>query len=227
MIAGLIQVRKDSSRFPNKAFAPFSDSCLLSFIIRKVKKSKYFTPIVITTDRTVDDDIASLAESENVLYFRGNLNDVAKRAIDCIIKYHISIFARINADCPFFSPELIDTAFEKIIKCNFDLVSNIINRTYPYGISAEVLKSKILINNYSKIQKEEHFKEHFTSFFYENLNKFNYYSLALNENFHNVSLTVDYPTDLEIINNILKEFSDLKEKDYPRLKQFITNIKDI
>ena len=48
-----------------------------------------------------DDKIIKICKKNKVKYFRGDLNNVFKRTVDCLKKYNLDSFVRINSDRPF------------------------------------------------------------------------------------------------------------------------------
>jgi spore coat polysaccharide biosynthesis protein SpsF (cytidylyltransferase family) len=87
---------------------------------------------------------------------------------------------------------------------NFDFVTNLYPRTFPYGISVEAFRAKTFSDNYPMLETiEQH--EHITSFFYKYAERFNYKNFTsvktLNEE---IRLVVDSQEDLPIIEKILK-----------------------
>ena len=222
--AAIIYARLSSRRLPRKALLPLvNETSLIEVVIKRLQKNDDYKIVLATSENIEDDELALIAEKYGILFFRGNLNDVAKRTIDCIDKFNIDYFARINGDSPFIDSSLIANGF-KLVQDNYrDLVTNIFPRSFPYGYSLEVLNAKKFKSLYS--QFEETHREHITSFYYENIDAMRYLNLSTNLDFEQqIRLTVDTETDYINIFNLFKSYPDLMELDiYDVVKKYREN----
>ena len=106
---------------------------------------------------------------------------------------------RINGDSPLIKPSIIDRAI-KLHKNNkkYDIITNVMPRTYPKGQSVEIISTEIL-NKYVKFFNKFD-KEHVTTFFYKKKN------LLLIKNFKSkllrskINQCIDYPSDIKRLN---------------------------
>jgi spore coat polysaccharide biosynthesis protein SpsF len=201
----IILSRLDSKRLPQKAFSILGNKFLIDWCISGISGHQNFDVILATTNRESDDPLENFALKNGIKCFRGDHINVAKRIGDCIIKFNIKNFARINADSPFIHGDLVSQGFRLIEKGNFDFVTNLIPRTYPYGISLEVFKSDFYLNEYHKFTSNDHF-EHVTKFFYENINSYNVKKVTYNKDFHNIKFTVDTEEDLDKLNTLIRKY---------------------
>ena len=208
-IAIIIYARLSSKRLPEKALINLNSKPLLSIIIDRIKKkSKYKLPIIIATSRHKSDNkLEKFCKKKGLICFRGELNDVFKRTMECLNYFKFKYFVRVCADRPFFDVALMDEMIYKINKSNFDIVTNQFPRTYPKGLACEVAKSNIFnIKNYKKIKLKE--KEHIFNFFYREYKKFKIFNFKL-KNIKKLNLHHDYSInnklDLIKIRNIYKK----------------------
>jgi spore coat polysaccharide biosynthesis protein SpsF len=213
MIGALIQSRLDSSRFPGKALEYIGDYRLIERCIINVKSSKHFTPVLITSDREVDTPLVKIAEQQEILHFRGEINDVAKRALDCIKHFKIAAFARVNGDSPFVMPSLLDQGYDMLQNEKLDFISNIIERSFPYGVSVEIFRSDIFADAYEEIKKDKYLQEHYTTYFYRNLDRFKHFSLTRKPDISKLHLTVDLPEDIIHLRSMLDFCPELFQSD--------------
>jgi spore coat polysaccharide biosynthesis protein SpsF len=213
MIAALIQSRLDSKRLPNKAILSLGSKKLIEHCIDGVKRSKYFTPILITSDRLVDDPLEKVARENNILYYRGSCKNVALRVLNSIKEFNISYFARVNGDSPFLIPSLLDRGAENIFNSKNDFVSNIVTRTFPYGVSVEIFNAKTFNNVYSKLNTDPIYQEHYTKYFYDNIKSFNYYEIRNDINMSAVRAVVDTEDDLIYTRTLIEQYPDIFNKE--------------
>ena len=131
-------------------------------------------------------------------YFRGDLNNVAKRLVCTAEKYKKKYFLRINGDSPLIDYKIIDKALDifKRSQNKYNLITNVFPRTFPKGQSVEIINTKILKDNLCKMNKAD--LEHVTRYFYKNSSNFfikNFKSFKKKK----IKLSVDTKKDLENI----------------------------
>lgn len=204
MKAALILARTDSKRLPNKAISNLGNKKLIQWCIDGVLNTEILEPIIVTSDRAIDLPLIEIAKENNIKYFQGDLQNVAKRVFDCIHFFEVDVFARINGDSPFVNKRLIQDAIN-ILHTNptTDFVTNLIPRAFPYGLSVEVMRSKTFKQYYSELSTLD-FQEHITSWFYQNSDLLNIYELKYGfGNDHEVRFTVDTKEDHAMIENFI------------------------
>lgn len=204
MIAAIIFARMNSNRLIGKVMMPLGNDILIAQIIKRAKKLKTDKVIVATSKENYDNDFVKFLEKQDIECFRGDLENVAKRTLQCIEEFKIDYFIRINGDSPLFSLEETNDVLLKIPIQNYDLITNIYPRSFPYGYSLEILKSNVFKENYYKFSKFE--REHVTSFFYKNSAKFRILNIMnrKEELSSKIILTID---DLDSYNNMNMLFS--------------------
>ena len=98
----IVFVRYDSRRLPGKALCGLGGRPLLGRVLDRARLVPGGHPIVVaTSDRAVDEPVATFTRSENVEVFRGSADDVAARALACAEAFGFVSFARICGDSPF------------------------------------------------------------------------------------------------------------------------------
>ena len=205
----IIQARSNSKRFNNKVLYKIYDKPIIWHVISKIKKSKNVKKIIVaTSDKKTDDKLIKYLKSIKIDYFRGSLNNVAKRLCDAAEENKANFFMRISADSPLIDPAIIDRAF-KIFnnqKKKYDIITNVFPRSYPKGQSVEIIKTSKLRNFLNKFNEEQ--KEHVTRYFYKNYKKFMIKNFTSIKNKTKIKLSIDTKNDLKLI---LKKF---KEKNF-------------
>ncbi len=202
----IIQARSNSKRFPNKILYNIKSKPIILRVISNISKSKMITNVVVATSRKKSDDkLIELLKSKKLKFFRGNLNNVASRLLKASQRYKKNFFIRVSADSPLIDYKIINKAvrlFKK--KHNIDIITNVFPRSYPKGQSVEIIRTKVLENNISKMSKSE--KEHVTTYFYKNHNKFKILNFSNNTNkFKYIkNMTVDYKSDVKKIIKFFK-----------------------
>ena len=208
MIIGvLIFSRYDSQRLPGKALAKINGQELLGRVIDRSKALVGIDGIAVaTSDKRIDEQVAFFSTSKKVRVFRGEEDDVAKRAIDACAYYGWDAFVRICGDRPFFDTSIVNTAIEIFIDKNCDLVTTSGEYALPPGLTTEIVSLSALKRDYERYS--EHDKEHLTSYIYKNIAQFeicylNYPSIC--KAVFPTTLAVDTEKDLQRVTWILDQ----------------------
>jgi sialic acid synthase SpsE/spore coat polysaccharide biosynthesis protein SpsF (cytidylyltransferase family) len=203
-VGAIILARLSSSRLPSKALRKIQQKELLIHIIDGLKMCHSLTDIIVaTSSQKSDDAIESLCQRHGINCFRGDLNNVACRFLDAAKFYGLSHAVRINGDNFFLNPSLIDQMCRKASK-GYNFVSNVPGRTFPKGMSVELIKVSWYQDVLEEFTNEQHF-EHVTSYLYE----CNYsdsevhYEINPIKNIAGIQLAIDTRHDLHRANKIV------------------------
>jgi spore coat polysaccharide biosynthesis protein SpsF len=120
-VIGIILVRSNSKRLPEKCFLSFGKFTVLEHIIRRCIYYK-IKPIICTSASKQDNQIIKLAKKLNVLYFRGSEKNKILRINDCCQKFNIKYFHTIDADDPFFCGITVKKSIDRLKNGNFDII---------------------------------------------------------------------------------------------------------
>ncbi len=203
----LIQVRSDSSRFPNKAFETIQNQPMLWHIIERCKWMNL--PIIVaTSDHRNDDDIENIAKTCNVECYRGSKDDVLDRFYNAAKKFSLKYIFRITGDCPLIDPRQSIKVFEEIKSGNFDYVS-LDDKTYPDGLDTEIFTFDALEKAWKNAELKSE-REHVTPFLYNPQNNFKLKKIPYKKDYSNLRWTVDYEDDLEFVKKIYSQLYDNK-----------------
>lgn len=205
----IVFARMGSKRFPGKVLQKINNISNISYVISRAKKIFPGLKIVVATTRLkADNKIANYCKKNKINFYRGNNLNVLIRAIKCCDKFKFTSFIRVCADRIFFDYNLAKKMFKIFKKGNFDIVTNSFIKSFPKGLSCEILKLNILKKNYSKIKKKSH-KEHICNYFYENPDNFAIKNIKSKHNSKiiNLSLALDTKEDFVKIKNCYKHFS--------------------
>jgi spore coat polysaccharide biosynthesis protein SpsF len=151
-VAAFIQARMSSRRFPGKMLAPFRGRPILDHVVDAVRRGVPDAPLVVlTSEEPSDEPLAVYARSRGVEVFRGPLDDVLGRfrraldAVDARSPAPAEWVLRICGDSPLLSGavirRVIDTARGD---GETDLVTTTLQRTFPRGQNAELLRASTL-----------------------------------------------------------------------------------
>jgi spore coat polysaccharide biosynthesis protein SpsF len=197
MIGGIVLCRMDSRRLPGKTLREVRGRPLLWYVLARCRAFSALQDrlVVATTDRPVDDPIAAFCEEHGYQCYRGATDDVAGRLLAAAMWSGTDWFFRLNGDSPFVDPQLLAEAWRTSQTGEYDFVTNLAPRSFPYGVSVELVQTEVYAAARPRMSDPRHL-EHPTLFLYENLHYFRYYNMLLEgENLSGVRLTVDTEED--------------------------------
>jgi spore coat polysaccharide biosynthesis protein SpsF (cytidylyltransferase family) len=194
---------------PGKVFLNFGSKNMLKTVVDRVKYSKKVDEVIVVTSvEPEDDSIANFCKVENILFFRGSLQDVLGRYYNAAIFYgKPRIIVRITADCPFVDASLIDLMLDSFIDSNLDYLANSAPPpgTFPDGLDVEIFTFKALERaHYESFLPSD--REHVTFYFWKS-GSFNISRHNLHTDFSHLRFTVDYIEDYRVLKNIHERLS--------------------
>ena len=213
----LIFARMNSKRLKGKMLMKIGKKSLIFHIIDRVKKIKNKKNIILaTSNKKSDDNLVKEARKKKIKIFRGNLNNVVNRAIDCCEKYNLDSFVRICGDRVFLDYKEVDNAIKKFTqsKKKIDIASNLFEGKIPSGKTIEIISCSALKKIYKK--KLTSFDlEHLTTYFYKNKNQFKILKLKKQILFKNLSYSyaIDTVNDYKRIQYIYDKLKNLSVKN--------------
>lgn len=211
MRVGIIIIcRYNSSRLPGKILKEINGKPLLNYILERLQQSKYHENIVLaTSDEATDQPIVEYCELNDIPYFRGSLKNVSQRFSECLQHFGFDYGVRINGDNIFTDAKLVDKAVDLAIENNYDFVSNVKGRTFPTGMSVEVVASDFYQNQISNFTEPSH-QEHVTLYFYENQNigNFHFFTNKEMEEAKGLKMAVDTQNDFNFVSSIIKNMDN-------------------
>ncbi len=231
-VVAIVQARMRSSRLPGKVLMDIAGMPMLLHVINRLKCSKFINDIVIATSISPEDSaIEKFCKSQRIKVYRGNEIDVLDRYYKAAKFYNADPVVRITADCPMIDPQVLDRVISEYLRGmkDFDGASNVVERSYPRGLDAEVISFSSLERCWKEADNDYQ-REHVTIYIYENPGSFKLCSVVNDKNLSHLRWTVDEENDLkfarEIYQRLFKkdkifltsDILDLLEKE-PHLKE--------
>ena len=188
-----IYARADSRRLPGKVLRPFGQGTLLEHVINRARQVHATSWALLTSDRAIDDPLAAAASDAGLDIVRGSATDLLTRTLTAIDTLHVDRFVRINADSPLFEPRLANAALRR--SSGEDLVSNLIERRFPYGVAVEIVDTTHYLRLADTAQPDE--LEHVTQHLYRQAHTGTVLSLTQHADHSRLHLAVDTLEDHE------------------------------
>lgn len=166
-IGAVILCRYNSSRLPGKILKEIDGKSILAHIVSRLNGITKLELVVATSVEDTDQPIVDFCISNNVNYFRGSLNNVSNRILNAALENEYDYFIRINGDNLFIDTSTLNNMILIAESNKYDFISNVKDRTFPYGMSIEIVN----VNFYSKLIEKlntKYYQEHVTIYLYEN-----------------------------------------------------------
>lgn len=206
----ITQARSGSTRLPSKVLKKIQNKTLLQIHIDRIKQAKLIDDIYIaTTIDKSDNIIEELANELQVKYYRGSEDDVLDRFYQTVKNVKPDFIVRLTSDCPLIDPKLIDEVVGEAKVQNLDYYSNVLVEKYPDGQDIEVFKFTALKKAWREavlLSEREHVTPYIrknSTFFGQSLFTSNNHNL--NVDYNHVRLTVDEPSDFEVIKILIND----------------------
>lgn len=217
----IIQARSGSRRLPGKIFYKIGDLTILEHVLNRIKKTSFNKKIIIASSQNKKNKkIIKIAKKTKCNYFFGSENNVINRFYLAAKKYKIISIMRISADSPFIDPKILDKAYKVFKNNKVDIVTNILNPSFPKGMSVEVFNYEIL-EKLNKLAKSKSDKEHVTKYIYRNRKKFKIKDFKLNRSLRKFNFSVDTFRDLKKMRVLFSKMTDNKIEKKFKLENLI------
>ncbi|MEP5611379.1 MAG: hypothetical protein ABJP45_03985 [Cyclobacteriaceae bacterium] len=202
----IVLCRFNSSRLPGKILKEIEGKYVLTYILERLENSDYSEGVVVATSTSASDDpIAEYCQKNSINLFRGSLENVSDRFAQCAKQNDFEYAVRVNGDNLFTDARLVDQGVEIAVDGQYDFVSNVNNRTYPTGMSVEVVKTSFYLNLLDSFDSPT-YREHVTSWLYEHPDS-GLYKYFYNESMvaaHGLKLALDCEEDLNFVSLLLR-----------------------
>jgi len=192
-----------SARLFGKMLRVVAGKPMLAYVVERLQRVRNVAGVIVaTSDEASDDPIAEMCAVLGVKCLRGDLTDVAGRFLTVVETEKLGSFVRISGDSPMIDPLIVERAVSIYTKGCCDLVSNIVERTFPKGQSVEVVRASSFSAALSNMTSS-YDREHVTPFMYRDMQSFAVCGFTMQPNRSHVQLSVDTQGDFDIFQSIV------------------------
>jgi len=209
-IGCIILARFNSSRLPGKALKLLKGKPLLQHVYDALASIFPTDQLIVATSAlTSDDSIADYCHKQGINCFRGDLDNVAERFLLAAQNYSLDYAMRINGDNLFVALSTVKAIIADA-ELHLDFYSNVPQRTFPFGMSVEMVKVDFYNNIMNEINKSATYREHVTLYLYDhpNVGKRKYYTNEECSEATGIHLSIDTSEDAEIAEKMLDSLSE-------------------
>jgi spore coat polysaccharide biosynthesis protein SpsF (cytidylyltransferase family) len=123
---------------------------------------------------------------------------VARRFVEAATARQFDAVVRLSADSPLIDPRLIELLVRRYRGSeDCDLATNVLRRTYPSGMSVEVIRTAALARAHPLMDADE--REHVTPFFYAHPGDYRIVSVERDRPLAGTKFSVDTSDDFRRI----------------------------
>lgn len=202
----IILCRYDSTRLPGKVLLKIAGKEVLGYIYERALKVMGPENVVVATSTEKDDQpIVDYCAARKINCFRGSKDNVAQRFLQCGQKFNFDYLVRVCGDSVLLDHALLAKMIKIALEGQYDLVSNVQKRTFPPGMSLEIVKRGFYERAIGHMTSKED-KEHVTSYLYKNEGPERYFFVYNDEcpEMKNAQLALDDASDLDFLTKIIK-----------------------
>ena len=192
-----------SQRFPGKTLHKVNGKPMLQYLTERITRCHHVDDIIIATSTDKKDNaVEEFSAKVGISCYRGSLSNVASR-FKAILEFNdFDGFVRINGDSPLLDQALVERAVKILMQNRFDLVTNVLVRTYPKGQSVEALRGDIFRKTFDLMEEEDDL-EHVTKYFYKHKEQFKIHNFEASEDYSGIQLSVDTVQDMQIFSRMV------------------------
>jgi spore coat polysaccharide biosynthesis protein SpsF len=202
--AAIVTIRNSSSRLPQKALAPITNSDVSLEIVIQRAQMIGVPVIVATSSDSGDDTIENVVKQyKGVRCFRGALTNKILRWRDCFIAFDIESAVLVDGDDLLYGYQIAKRALTALGQSYAELIlapKDIICGYFTYGIT------KNGIDKLAKIANDPHLDtDVITQFISAVCLNIEYVKIESHEGGYPFRLTLDYSEDLEFFRKVFGE----------------------
>jgi spore coat polysaccharide biosynthesis protein SpsF (cytidylyltransferase family) len=142
-IVAALLCRVDSSRLPAKVLMTLGNRSVIEHIYDAIRVNMNIIPVVTTTVRECDEPIVRLCALQNLNIHRGSEYPL-RRLQSVLEEFDAEYVFRVNCDSPFVDLELLERALRMTADNDLHVVTNLMPRSFPYGITSQLIRRDCL-----------------------------------------------------------------------------------
>lgn len=157
----VILARLSSTRLPGKALKEIAGKKVLTHILNRLQKVVPSGQILLAcSTETSDDALEQFAAEQGIGCYRGSLSRVGERFYEAAQSLNCQYAARINGDNLFLDPTVLQQMVLKAQTGTYRFLSNVQGRTFPKGMSVEIVDVEYYGRKLDQIKQDAYCNEH-------------------------------------------------------------------
>ncbi|MGH3670305.1 MAG: cytidylyltransferase domain-containing protein [Pseudonocardiaceae bacterium] len=199
----IVQARLSSTRLPGKVLRLLGGRSVLGWAVRAAHQVPGVDTVVVATSTNPEDDaVAEEARRCGAAVVRGPLRDVLGRFGTAVREHPCDAVVRLTADCPLLDPDLIGQLVALWrADPTLDYVSNVLVRTLPRGLDAELVRCAVLDEQRAQARGAD--RVHVTSGIYTRPERYRCAGLVVAPDSSDLRVTLDTEADLAVLEGLV------------------------
>lgn len=196
-----------SSRLPGKVLMTSVGKPMLELMVERLRRVPSLDGIVIaTTSNPGDQPIEDLARRLGVGFHRGSEEDITARLLGAAEEHGIELIVQTTGDCPLIDPDVVEECIQIYRYSGVDYISNILERSYPIGMDAQVFATPVLAD-VARRTDDPIDREHGSVFIYHHPEIYSLKNILAPDELTDpkLRLTLDTAEDYELINRVFEK----------------------
>lgn len=202
MITTILQVSNISVSYNNRNFSQIQGQPVISFLIRRIKKSSDFDIVIATSDRQEDDIFEAIAKEERVKIFRGSFNNVLERLCGAVNLCAAKDFVRIYANYPLLDLKQLKQLYREHVNGSFDYSYNEHQQGVLWGTGCEIFNTRF-INMLNELELQKSQRETISFYIRQNDKDFKILKKYIYDKRPGYKLYLETEKDLEVVREIV------------------------
>lgn len=216
-----LQARLGSTRLPGKVLMKICGKSVVALTVERLRRVEGIDSIVLVTGpEEKNRALVEEAKRLDMRYFCGSEENLLDRFYQAALKFKPDAIMRITADCPLIDKDVLAQGIRIFQKGGYDMVSNLLKRTYPDGVVFELFTFAALKKCWEEQNGEG---ETPTKYLLEN-KQFSNFNMEQDVDMSRIRLTLDYAEDFEVIEKIYQAL--YKEGEYFGLDSILGFLKE-
>lgn len=203
--AAFVQARLGSRRLPHKVLLPLVGEPMVWRLVERLRESSALDTVVVgTTTEPSDDDLEAFCRDRGIPVHRGPVDDIVERMCGAAAHVGAERLVRAWGDSPLIDPGMVTMAVQRVESERLDYFSTgFPRRTLPGGLDFEVYSVSALER--IRAGTSERFFREYPLEYVRDRDDFPRGTLEWKEDLSHLTLTVDYPEDLALVDRIYRE----------------------
>lgn len=225
-VVGVVQARMGSSRLPGKMLMEVAGRSLIQHVCDRLQLCRELDDFLVATSTSGSDDLlARKVDALGCHVYRGSETDVLDRVYHAGRSLDADAVVRMTGDCPLLDPAEVDRAVstfrdgEGVDYCA-------LGYSYPEGFGAEVIGGQALASAWTEATEASD-REHVTPFIQRHDDRFTVQWLECEDDYSGYRVTVDEPSDLEVVGALIEGLSDLSTFGLRQIIDYLKQHPDI
>lgn len=221
----IVLCRYNSSRLHGKIMKKINGKEILTYILERLAILEEEYPIVVCTSiENSDKPIVEYCKKNHIDYYRGDLNNVALRFLNCAQEHGFENAVRINGDNLFLDAGLIKNMIQLKENSKVEFVSNVKDRTFPKGMSVEIVSTAFYKKEFQNFEKND--LEHVMTYFYRLNKEHTRFVYNRDKEIGDFNLAIDTEVDFNNACRIIESMDkDHTQYDYNDITRLFDNLK--